>query len=94
MNAVVIGFDVKSFSSVMDNREKKEIRQYLFNLITTAPCYQINNLVEDKVLNPSLMLRHLIRLRYLLLCKSCLKGMGTKPMLFLLKILFFFVERQ
>lgn len=49
MNAVVIGFDVKSFSSVVDNREKKEIRQYLFNLITTATCYQINNLVEDLV---------------------------------------------
>lgn len=47
MNALILGFDVKGYSSIEDNHEKKELRQYLYKLVTTSNVYKVDNTIDD-----------------------------------------------
>ena len=49
MNALILGFDTKGYSSIQDNNEKKEIRKYLYKLVTSSPIYTITNPIDDLV---------------------------------------------
>ena len=49
MNALILGFDTKGYSSIQDNNEKKEIRKYLYKLVTSSSIYTITNPIDDLV---------------------------------------------